>query len=459
MLFIDLVVQLLITGIQWFFAPPKRERRRKVWTGYARSLGLANDPGGFGRGPRVTGSVDGFPIRLEPIWRGTGRARRRYTRLTVFGRGKIPPDLSLHAEGFVSSALRAVGRGDVETGDAAFDATTRVLGDRAAALAALDADTRRRVRLSVMRGVRLDDSNLIWEGPGIVSNAARLEDTTRDLVALASGLSLEGTTVPARLERNVRSDSSPGVRRRSLETLLERYPEAKETTEACRAALHESSPETRVFAAEALPGDEGFETLEAVALSTVVGDDVRVRALRSLVRRAEPRRAAALVQAALGAAPSEARRAAVVAAGELRLADALPRLVAMVGSADAATRVALATALGEIGAAGGEGAALALLDSDEPLVRVAAARALGRIGGKDAVEPLLALSRGLLPFGDVRAAAADAVRAIQARLGPAERGGLAVSDVLRADGALSEPSAPDGGLSMPGDRPADPERA
>jgi len=435
---------------------PHRARRNKSWTGYAQRLGLKSDPGGFGRGPSVTGSLEGFPIRLEKVTRGTGKSEAQFTRLTVFGRGKIPPDLSLGAEGFVSAALRRVGRGDVATGDERFDAATRVQGDPAAARAALDATTRDGVRLAVRRGVRLEDACLIWETPGIEYDRT-LERTTRELVGLARGLSLEGTTIPARLARNVRTDPSPGVRRRSFETLIERFPEAADTAEAARAALHESSPETRVLAAEALPGDEGFETLESVTLSTEAEDDVRIRALRSLVRRADAPRAAALVRSALGASSAPLCRAAVAAAGERRLAEALPHLAAMVDAADAETRTALATALGEIGDAGGEGAALALLGSAEPLVRVAAARALGRIGGKDAVEPLLALTGGLLPFGDLRAAAADAVRAIQARLGPADRGGLALSDVLRADGALSDPSAPDGGLSLSEARRREPE--
>jgi len=435
-------------------------RRESAWTEFARRFGLTHDPGGIVRKPRVRGSVDGFALRLETVERRDGESQETFTRLVVSGGGRIPPDLTLGNEGFFSAVMRSIGRGDVATGDAGFDDAIRVGGDAAVALALLGHDTRRAIESAIGNGIALERGDLVWEKAGRSADVDLLDSKARELLDLANRLSIRESEIAGRLLANVRSDPSPEARRRSLEALFERYPGRDGTIEAARAALRETSGETCAIAAEALPGDEGADALAALARNPSASEAARVRALRALARSGDAARAGPAVESALASPGREPalRRAAVAAAGDLRLASALPRLIALSDGASGELAAALATAIGAIGSAEGESAALRLLARDETAVRIAAASALGEIGGRDAVAPLLSLTGGILPFGELRAAATEAVRAIQARLGPAERGGLALSDVLRADGALSEPDAPAGGLSVPAERAEDPER-
>ena len=94
---------------------------------------------------------------------------------------------------------------------------------------------------------------------------------------------------------------------------------------------------------------------------------------------------------------------------------------------------------------------LRLLAREAAEVRAAAARALGQVGTVRAVEPLLALTEGLLASPSVKQAAREAVASIQSRLGDAEAGRLSLAAPAEREGALSlsgdEP--PGGELSLP----------
>jgi HEAT repeat protein len=92
-------------------------------------------------------------------------------------------------------------------------------------------------------------------------------------------------------------------------------------------------------------------------------------------------------------------------------------------------------ALGVLGDARAEPHLIELLRHADEKVRMAAAAALGIVGGIQAVEPLLPLTKGLFN-GDLHAAARDAVRRIQSRLGDVEAGRLSVA-AAGPEGALS----------------------
>jgi HEAT repeat protein len=447
--FVSVVIACAVAVAALIAAVMRKERARLAFAEFARRLDLAYDPGSFRRGPSVTGSLHEFPIVLDSFTRGAGDSRRRYTRIIVHGRRLIPENLSLGPEGFLSSLQKALGARDYEIGDTAFDAAARISCDPIEALAVLSSDTRRRFERLLAEGVGVGNGNIVWETRGLAGDPNRLIALTEEMTALACALSLDDREIPARLLANVCHDDSPVVRRKSLEALLDRYARAAETTKAVRAALEDDERDTRVVAAEALPGDEGFETLSGVALSELASDGARARAISFISRRYDAVRSGPIVETALASRARPVRHAAVVAAGSLRLRSALPRLVAMAKAVEGDTAVAVAEALGAIGDAEGEGAALSLLASGDTRVRVAAARALERIGGRSAVEPLFALTGGILPFGELRSAATSAVRAIQSRLGPAERGGLSMAEILRADGALGFPVAGDGSLTTP----------
>jgi len=426
-------------------------RARVAWQDVATRKGLVVEDGSMFRMRSVRGACSGCGIVLE----GVSNGKTIGTRLTVDPRGRLPRGLALESEGFVASIRKALGGQDVEVGDGTFDASTLVRGDEAATLAVLGAENRGRVRGALACGVRIGKGVLVREWPGYFADADAIVAAIDQMTSLGAALSIDPDDVPARLADRVRDrDAEPdGFRRRALETLAAAHLGRAETAAAARAALSDPSPEIRATAATALGGDEGRAALEAIALDAAAPEAVRARAIDGLALRFDAAPARDLVTRVLASslAPGAARLAAIRAAGTLGATEAAPRLAAIAGEAalDAATAEALADALGSLGDSRGEAATIALLASPESRVRVAAARALERIGGRNAVEPLLPLTRGLVGFGEEKSAAQSAIRAIQSRLGPLDRGGLALSDALASSGALSEPGAPEGGLSLP----------
>lgn len=420
-----------------------------VWSDFAKRLGLVYEPRGFFRRPTVGGSVGRFGVRLEGDPAGDARSE---TRLVVDAEASLPRSLSIGAERPFASIRRAIGDTDIETGDAAFDAGASVFGSRDEALAVLSADTRRRVERALSVGVRVESGKIVLRNPGLARDSGTLVSLANEMLALAEALSIDVRPVPGRLLENVKSDPNPVFRRRCLESLVERYPDRDVTRAALRAALADRSPETRVLAAEKLPGDEGSGALEALALADDAGEETRARAVRALARRPASRAAAEVIERLLRDRGAPAlRHAAVAAAGALRIASAIPLLGALEPPLPPETAEAVALALREIGDPAGEDAAIALLASEDAKVRTAAARALEKIGSRRAVEPLHPIATSKLSFGAARTAAISAIRAIQSRLAGAEHGGLALPDAPAhgpGEGALAFPNEA-GNLAMP----------
>ena len=155
--------------------------------------------------------------------------------------------------------------------------------------------------------------------------------------------------------------------------------------------------------------------------------------------------------------PEDRRRAAALAArSELPVERALAELLegdpARIArlNADAArqaTPLAPGPVTAILGAAGAETQLLALLRADSPAVLTAAVGALAAHGSTRAVEPLLELQRSARDEA-TRGAAERAIRSIQERLGPRDRGALTLSEAEQAGGALSLAGAR-GALSEP----------
>lgn len=425
-------------------------KARSAWQEFARRRGYEFEAGGAFRTQAVRGRAGDVSVTLDTFSRGSGKSRTTYTRLVVDPRGLVPGSIEIKKEGFAASIAKAFGGEDVETGDAAFDAAARVRGDSETILAALDDKTRRRIERALGAGVTISKGVLSWEAAGWFHDLDTLLYLESEMTALAQALSIPVGGIPGRLRENVERDSSPPMRRRCLETLLANYPDHEATAAAARAALGDRAAEVRAIAAESLRG-EGDATLVAVALDDTAPGPVRARAIDAIGARFAPGTARPVVSRALDAPPGPARAAAIRWAGRLRCDGAAERLAAMVAARDgldAATGEAIGSALGVLGDPRGERAAIALLSHEDASVRLAAVKALAKIGGRDAVEPLLPFSKSLLDFGDLKPAAAGAIRAIQSRLGGAERGALSMAEILKTDGALSTPESESGGLAV-----------
>jgi hypothetical protein len=135
------------------------------------------------------------------------------------------------------------------------------------------------------------------------------------------------------------------------------------------------------------------------------------------------------------------QRAAVRAVGTSRDESALEALCALAeGCADAALGEELAGALARLGGSRVEGALLSLLACEPAQIKRAAAEALGKVGTIRAVEPMLPLAKGVLS-GAAGAAAREAIRSIQERLGDAPAGGCRWWTTSWRGRSASEPSA------------------
>jgi HEAT repeat protein len=174
---------------------------------------------------------------------------------------------------------------------------------------------------------------------------------------------------------------------------------------------------------------------------------VRTRAVAELSRRFEGRELEVVLRFALESR-HEAIRAAAVRAAAAENHRPLLDLVRRI--ADRELSPSLAEAVAEALAARpdpvDEPLFLTMLTRHEPAVHLAAAKALAAVGTIAAVEPLLRLTEGVLRHAGVKEAAREAVRAIQARLGPADAGQLSVSAPAALAGALSTTSS--AGLSV-----------
>ena len=268
-----------------------------------------------------------------------------------------------------------------------------------------DADFDRRVNVSgsellsiafLGKAARRAVTDLVTRGASVRDGELHLEVDTVDLETVVGRLrwlvsmALQFPKLgPAAevLKANGETDPEPGVRLRNRRLLAERF------------RTPESGPELAAIVREILENPEvsGGVRAEAIGAARVSGD-------RSLV---EP-------------------------------------LLSSVHKHDAPCAEAVAEALGALGDERCEPVLLRLLERESEGVQRAAAEALARVGTIRAVEPLLNVK-------GAKAAARDAARAIQSRLGPVESGGLSVAPAEGVEGAVSVAST-GGDLSLSAER-------
>jgi HEAT repeat protein len=267
------------------------------------------------------------------------------------------------------------------------------------------------------------------------------------LLALARILDRGGRSVQQCLADNARDDEPP-LRVRHLAALAEAFPDDALTLGACRRALEDADPATRLVGARAL-GREGAPTLVAMASDESLEASRRVEALAAWeVLPPTPDEARALLDALLAGTHSDVRLAAIRAAGHLRCAAVLPALLRLAGRARNEHVRELAVAFEEMGDEAAESVLVDLLVAGGEAVPPEVLRALGSLGSAASVEPLLPLATELIVPRAVKRAAREALRAIRSRLGTADVGRLSLVDLDDDAGALSLPDGASGDVSL-----------
>jgi len=391
--------------------------RRHSWKQTARRLGLQVAPGLVKL--RMQGELKGFPVEIS-------RADKHYL-LEVNGRGKISGWLKLGAENLFTRTMAP----DILTGDAAFDYDARITGDEAMSLAVLDHTTRQAVLREVVQG-----EAKVGNGK-VVLKKRRLGDLERavpGVLELARQLRLDENLVAESLATNAEHDPHQGVRLRNLRVLIEKNPAAETTKATCRRLLGAAQPELRLEAALSL-GEEGREVVAEIAELTSCSEDLRVRAVESLLRPFAEGQVGPLMDRLLDDPSPRVRRAAIIGLGRGQHAPGAERLQELIPDADPRTAEEIAVALGRIGDPRGEPGLLLLLESSATRTRAAAVSALARVGTARAVEPLLSLTG--LGISALSREARAAIQQIQSRISGAEQGQLSVAALDGPEGALS----------------------
>ncbi len=375
------------------------------WRRCAHDLGLAFDA----EQERISGTLHGLAVTAGLT---EGIEGRTWTRITVDGRGAIPP-------GFVIGAREPTAPDrSVVTGDARFDAEVNVQGDEGVVLACLDAPTRACIRRVVALGTELRDGRLLLETPGDMRGRGQLRQSLQDMAHVGAAFAGDPERVSERLGYNARTDPVPAVRLRSLAVLQRRDPGDSVPREASRAALSDADPAVRLAAASFL-GDEGMTVLAEMVENGRVDGGLRVEAFVLLV-------------------------------GRLPTSDALgwlERMAALLEGVDRAAAGRLVEAVARPVETTAETVLLKVASRGARPLRVAAADLLGRVGSTQAVRPLLACADAESGEPAVRDAARRAVAGIRARLGAAEAGHVSLAVHADAAGGVSAADQP-GGLSL-----------
>jgi HEAT repeat protein len=415
----------------------------------------------------LTGWIDRTCFTLRHVDVG-----RRAFRLTVV----CPRDLVVWLRSRVGSDDRR--SHEVATGDGGFDRDVCVQGDEAAALGLLGAEARSAVRALVVENDLRATGGWVTCDLGQETSGPELEAAIERVTRLVKGL-CQTDEILTPLASNVAADPCLAVRARSLELLIERWPQAAQTRAACERALGDADDGVRVLAAATLgergdpvlleligkmeARDEHLErAIESVGprMSVEVGltaveralDARRRRVARAALLALGPHlpvdRAMAVIRRALGLAHEDVAETAITVLGRVRGREAVAALTSLVRGQHFGASIYAVRALGVLGAPGAEPVLLERLSSGSNDMVRAVVDALATCGTAAAVEPLRGVIEGHQNAleGPVRNAAERAIELIQARLTNALPGQLSLADA--SPGELSVVADAAGELSV-----------
>ncbi|MDY7227120.1 hypothetical protein [Hyalangium rubrum] len=116
--FLLLLAAALIAFVSVYLLRRANAAQAAAWAAFARSHGMSMSP----RGLRIEGTYEGLPLTVEARYVRAGRGTYVAAVLRLNVAALLPPEFSLEREGLGDKALRLVGKGDPEIGDARFDA-------------------------------------------------------------------------------------------------------------------------------------------------------------------------------------------------------------------------------------------------------------------------------------------------------------------------------------------------
>ncbi len=374
--------------------PVQDKEVEACWRRVGDALGLDYNPGTRASGPTLGGQIGDATVNVDSFRRVEGGERQHFTRVVVGNGGGIQ-GASKRPKRVFNGILDLLNR----------------------------SRHKRLVELAKKHGVTVARGQLRAARPGLVFDPGEVARLIRLMVVNVDRLGVDVTNIPSRLAINIKDKTlSKGDRRKMLVVLLEQYGDSPEGQSIAKVTLSNSDPTLRLPAAIALRR-EGLATLGGLAATPEVNQELRVKALSTIIQGFPAKLAVPHVRPVLAHSDPRIARTAVQLIGHLKFRPMLSDLARRLGAKGATKGGLLALiveTLADLGDASIEPTLIQLIKHPDSSVCGPAAEALGRLGTQRAVEPLLRAATSLSAHASLRPKARDAARMIKDRLEKAE---------------------------------------
>jgi hypothetical protein len=181
----------LIVGFIIVMSTVQSRKGREAWLAAAQQLGFQCEPGGAFSRPTIRGTFRRYQVTVSAITRGSGKSSATYTQFRVAYPRPLDTEVRISQEGFSSKLAKFFGSQDIQTGDAAFDASVIVQGPSAEEVVRFLTPPRRAEIVNLLethRGAVIDETQITWELRGFLRDPERITGTVRSLVDFAQNL-------------------------------------------------------------------------------------------------------------------------------------------------------------------------------------------------------------------------------------------------------------------------------
>lgn len=387
---------LVVGSVMWVMSGPKAQPDRAAeacWSQLATQLGLEYDPGGLLKGPKMTGSLGGYPVVVDTFHRQAGGKKVMMTRFVLEGGENLPEGMDKQSKA----------KGDD-------DPVKRIVAQA----------TRKHIADLIKKvGATLGGGRIKWSREGGVWKPDGMATVIKGIVHKAEFLCLDENDMAGKLLHGSRDHTLPEQQREEMKRLLlEHYAGTFESDAAAREMLDDPDPKKRLDAARVL-GPKGIPSLAKIARDPDVQKDLREQAIGEIIRHHQPDEADPHIRAMLRSKHPDVANTALSLIRRMKYTPAMKTLMELATDPKTAgeTAAAVVEVVGEIGDATSQPILLGLLHHDYLVVRRRAATALGKLGTTAAIPQLEAVMQGANVNKRFRDLCAASVNAIKRRAG------------------------------------------
>lgn len=182
------VAFLVLIGV---VAVQQAKKVRRGWAKAARTLRLHFASPGLFKNREMSGSIDGFFVRVDTYVISSGKTSQAYTRFRIKYPQGLGLGLKLSKQGFFNAVFQFFGSQDIEVGDPGFDDSVVVKGANAARIREFLTPARR-VRIqrffASCSGAKIEDTAVEWVQRGLIHDPQKLVSTVHNLLRVSASL-------------------------------------------------------------------------------------------------------------------------------------------------------------------------------------------------------------------------------------------------------------------------------